>query len=234
MIFKIFRENDKRTIFVNNISYDSTEERIKSVFESFGQILDVRIIYDKETKKPKGYCYVEFMEEESVGSVMQNKNNFVVDGRKVMVKTSQSVAKIREKLKYVAHITNLPFSISEEKLKEFLSKNDVDKIIDCLITKDETGNSKGFGFVEFEDEESLKKALLLTGKIIRGRPVTIKMSTRNITRNNKRKASLEIEDLKSEIKIGKKQKLDEIKTSEPEEVKKELGLSNKDFRKFLK
>jgi polyadenylate-binding protein len=171
----------------------------------------VRIIYDKETKKPKGYCYVEFAEEESVGSVMQNKNNFVVDGRRVMVKTSQSVAKIRENLKYVAHVTNLPFSISEEKLKEFFTKNEVDKIIDCLITKDENGNSKGFGFVEFEDEESLKKALLLTGKIIRGRPVTIKMSTRNITRNNKRKAS---GDLEGEIKIGKKQKLDESKISE--------------------
>jgi polyadenylate-binding protein len=192
----------------------------------------VRIIYDKETKKPKGYCYVEFAEEESVGSVMQNKNNFVVDGRRVMVKTSQSVAKIRENLKYVAHVTNLPFSISEEKLKEFFIKNEVDKIIDCLITKDENGNSKGFGFVEFEDEESLKKALLLTGKIIRGRPVTIKMSTRNITRNNKRKAS---GDLGGEMKIGKKQKVDESKISE--EVKseeKKSGLSNKDFRKFLK
>jgi polyadenylate-binding protein len=190
---------------VNNISYDSTEEKIKSAFEPFGQILDVRIIYDKVTNKPKGYCYVEFAEEESLGAVMENKNNFFIDGRRVMVKTSQSVIKIRENIKFVAHVTNLPFSLTEEKLKEFLKKNEIDRIIDCLITKDESGNSKGFGFVEFEDEDSLKKSLLLTGKMLRGRPVTIKMSTRNITRTNKRKAS---NDLEGEIDLKKKPRIE--------------------------
>ncbi len=190
---------------MNNISYDSTEEKIKSAFEPFGQILDVRIIYDKVTNKPKGYCYVEFAEEESLGAVMENKNNFFIDGRRVMVKTSQSVIKIRENIKFVAHVTNLPFSLTEEKLKEFLKKNEIDRIIDCLITKDESGNSKGFGFVEFEDEDSLKKSLLLTGKMLRGRPVTIKMSTRNITRTNKRKAS---NDLEGEIDLKKKPRIE--------------------------
>ncbi len=83
---------------------------------------------------------------------MKNKSNFIIEGRKVMVKSSQSVIKLRENIKFVAHITNLPFSITETKLKEFFNKNGIEKIRDCLITKDDQGNSKGFGFIEFEDE----------------------------------------------------------------------------------
>ncbi len=83
---------------------------------------------------------------------MDNRDKFYIDGRKVIVKPSQSMAKLREALKYVAHITNLPFSLSEEKLKYFFVKNGIDKITDCLITQDENGNSRGFGFVEFADE----------------------------------------------------------------------------------
>lgn len=146
-------ENDKRTIYINNISYGSTEESIKSAFEPFGTILGVRIIDDKHTDKPRGYGYVEFAEEESVENILKSKSKFVVDGRNLMVKASQSVAKIRENVKHVAHVTNLPFSLSEEKLKQFFIKYKIEKIKDCLINKKEDGiTSKGFGFVEFEDE----------------------------------------------------------------------------------
>jgi RNA recognition motif-containing protein len=203
-----FGENDKRTIFVNNISYASTEESIKAAFEPFGQILDVRIITDKVNYKPKGYCYVEFLEEESIEKVMENKLNFIVDNRKVIIKSSQSVTKLRENIKYVAHVTNLPFALSEEKLKKFFISNGAEGITDCLITKDDEGNSKGFGFVEFNSQvflllinkEYLHKALSLSGKIIKGRPITVKLSNRNITRNNKRKAN---SDLESIIKVKK-------------------------------
>ena len=39
-----------------------------------------------------------------------------------------------------------------KKLIEFFGKNEINKITDCLINTDEEGNSKGFGFVQFEDE----------------------------------------------------------------------------------
>jgi len=83
---------------------------------------------------------------------MENKQTIAISGRKVIVKRSQSVTKLREDVRNVAYVTNLPFSYEETNLKSFFNKNEVDKILDCLITKDESGKSKGFGFVEFEDE----------------------------------------------------------------------------------
>jgi len=112
----------------------------------------VRIIYDKVLCKPKGYGYVEFAEEESLSKVMANKTSFAINGRKIMIKRSQSVTKLREDVRNVVYVTNLPFSYDEGNLKSFLEKNEVNDIIDCLITKDDSGNSKGFGFVEFDNE----------------------------------------------------------------------------------
>ncbi len=137
---------------MNNIAYDSTEEKIISAFLPYGRILDVRIIYDKANKRPKGYCYVEFADELSVCNVLKTKDPIVIEGRRVIIKSSQSVAKIRENIKFVAHVTNLPFSLTENKLKEFFIKNQIENISDCLINLDDQGVSKGFGFVEFSDE----------------------------------------------------------------------------------
>lgn len=53
-------------------------------------------------------------------------------------------------------------------------------------------------------QEGLNSALQLTGKLIKGRAISIKLSTRNITRNKKRTAST---DLESEMNLDKKQKL---------------------------
>jgi RNA recognition motif-containing protein len=92
------------------------------------------------------------LEEESIAKVMQHRYDFVVDNRKLMIKSSQSVTKLRENVKYVAHVTNLPFSLSEEKLKKFFTSNGAEGITDCLISKDDEGNSKGFGFVEFNSQ----------------------------------------------------------------------------------
>jgi len=114
--------------------------------------LDIRVILDPETKNPKGYCYIEFLKEESVDLVINDKKNIIMEDRKIFIKKSQSVVKLRENIRNVLYISNLPFFTDEEKLKAFLEKEGVSNILDMLIVRDENGKSKGFGFVEVSDE----------------------------------------------------------------------------------
>ncbi len=87
----------------------------------------------------------------------------------------------------------MPFKVQEKDIKGFFEKEDIRNIIDVLIVKDEKDCPKGFGFVEFEDEENMNKALKVKNGIIKGRAILIKKSNRNITSkshndlNNKRK-----------------------------------------------
>lgn len=44
------------TVFVGNISYETTEEQLKDVFSQAGNVLSFRLMYDHETGRAKGRC----------------------------------------------------------------------------------------------------------------------------------------------------------------------------------
>ncbi|KAF7828840.1 U1 small nuclear ribonucleoprotein 70 kDa [Senna tora] len=50
-----------KTLFVARLSYETTESRIKREFESYGPIKRVRLVTDKNTNKPKGYAFIEYL-----------------------------------------------------------------------------------------------------------------------------------------------------------------------------
>lgn len=75
-----------------------------------------------------------------------------IDGRKIIVKRSQSDVKMREKLKHVVYMTNLAYSTQEKDIAAFFLTHGVDGIEDIHIVTNEDGSSKGFAFVQFDKE----------------------------------------------------------------------------------
>ena len=225
-------KNDKRTLFINNLPFDVIKEQIKETFCDFGKILDIRIIYNPHTQKPRGYGYVEFEDENSIDKIINSDKTFEINGRKITVSKSISVEKLRNAVKYVLHISNLNFKIKEKDIEELISKdidleNDLKKILLC---KDDDGKFKGYGFIEFNNKESFDKILKLNGKVFKGRNLVIKESTRNITEksendkkfiNKKRKKSQNLEE--SEISEN---------TNENNKNKKKK-MNNSDFKKMF-
>lgn len=70
------------------------------------------------------------------------------------------------------YVGNLPFSVTEESLTALFSE--YGKLKNVNIIKDMyTGQTKGFGFVEFVNPEDAKKALELDGKDFSGRPLKV-------------------------------------------------------------
>ena len=179
-------KNDKRTLFINNLPFDVEKEQIKEMFNKFGKILDIRIIYNPHTQKPRGYGYIEFEEENSVDKIINYNKNFEINGRKIMVSKSISVEKLRNAVKYVLHISNLNFKVKEKDIEELISE-EIDKEKDLkkiFLCKDDNGKFKGYGFIEFNNKEAFDKILKLNGKVFKGRNLVIKESTRNITEKN--------------------------------------------------
>jgi len=71
------------------------------------------------------------------------------------------------------YVGNLPYNTSEEDLKElFGTHGNVTSV--SLISDRETGRSKGFGFVEFENDDEAKKAIdALHGQDFGGRALVV-------------------------------------------------------------
>lgn len=51
-------------IFVSNISFKVREQALKDLFSEYGEVSNVRIIKDKETRRSKGYGFVEMPNDE--------------------------------------------------------------------------------------------------------------------------------------------------------------------------
>lgn len=52
------------SIYVGNLSYEVTEEDLKSVFAEYGSVKRVQVPTDRETGRPRGFAFVE-METDS-------------------------------------------------------------------------------------------------------------------------------------------------------------------------
>ena len=74
-------------------------------------------------------------------------------------------------------VTNLSYSVREDALKAFMIKN-FGGVNSVKLAIDDKQRSKGFAFVEFNDTESLKKALEAREFKLEGRIALIKQSNR--------------------------------------------------------
>lgn len=72
------------------------------------------------------------------------------------------------------YVGNLPFSMSEEELRQVFEKDGRQLSDVKLITDRQTGRSRGFGFVEFSDDSQAQSAIAaLNGKEINGRALVV-------------------------------------------------------------
>ena len=72
-------------IFVGNMSYQATEEELRSTFAEFGQIQSATIIKDKATGESKGFGFVEMHSNKEAQSAIEGLNNKEFMGRSIMV-----------------------------------------------------------------------------------------------------------------------------------------------------
>ena len=63
-------ENQAQTIFVGNLSWNTTDDMLKSIFEPCGNVADVRLAR-KPDGRSRGFAYVEFETEEAVKKALE-------------------------------------------------------------------------------------------------------------------------------------------------------------------
>lgn len=83
-------ERPRFTVFVGNISYDTTEEQLKDFFSQVGPVVSFRLMYDRETGKPKGFGFCEYEDQETAMSALRNLNGEMVNGRAIRVDRAEN------------------------------------------------------------------------------------------------------------------------------------------------
>lgn len=75
-------------IFIANLDFDITSEDLKATFSQFGTVSYAHVVYDKKTKRSKGYGYVEMEDIDEALNAIDSLNGLEVNGRKIDVKVA--------------------------------------------------------------------------------------------------------------------------------------------------
>lgn len=79
-------------LYVGNLSYDTTEEKLRTLFAEAGTVDSVDMITDRDTKRPKGFAFVSMSNQAEAEKAIQMFNGKMVDEREIKV----NIAKPRE------------------------------------------------------------------------------------------------------------------------------------------
>ena len=72
-------------IYVGNMSYDTTQEGLESLFAQYGSVDSVKIITDRETGRAKGFGFITMNDDSSAQSAIAELNGKEFDGRTLKV-----------------------------------------------------------------------------------------------------------------------------------------------------
>ncbi|NOY81707.1 MAG: RNA-binding protein [Kiritimatiellaeota bacterium] len=72
-------------IYVGNMSYSTSEDQLRTLFEEHGTVDAVRVITDRDTGRPKGFAFVEMGDSTEAEAAVQALNGNDVDGRTLTV-----------------------------------------------------------------------------------------------------------------------------------------------------
>lgn len=84
-----------KKIFVGGLAPESTEDALKTFFGEFGTVEDVILMYDRETKRPRGFGFVTFTAEEPVDKLVA-KRYVQLDSKQVEIKAALPKASMHE------------------------------------------------------------------------------------------------------------------------------------------
>ena len=74
-----------KNIFVGNLSFGATEEKVRSLFEPFGAIDRVSIVTDRDTGQARGFGFVEMSNNSEGDKAIAALNGVDLDGRALNV-----------------------------------------------------------------------------------------------------------------------------------------------------
>uniref|UniRef100_A0A8C9UA74 DAZ associated protein 1 n=1 Tax=Serinus canaria TaxID=9135 RepID=A0A8C9UA74_SERCA len=155
-------------------------ETLRSYFSQYGEVVDCVIMKDKTTNQSRGFGFVKFKDPNCVGTVLASRPH-TLDGRNIDPKPctprGMQPERTRPKEGWVRKdpcvSSGIPLHYSQVlKAENFPSLFQVTEVV--MIYDAEKQRPRGFGFITFEDEQSVDQAVNMHFHDIMGKKVEVK------------------------------------------------------------
>ena len=88
---------EEKKIYIGNLPYTLTEEDVKNIIEEKGMnVLEIKLISDKNTGRAKGFGFVEFETKELAQQAVDTLNNLEVNGRQLKVNKAKKMTPLND------------------------------------------------------------------------------------------------------------------------------------------
>ncbi|XP_031575349.1 poly(U)-binding-splicing factor PUF60-like isoform X3 [Actinia tenebrosa] len=174
-------------VYVGSINFELREEHIRQAFIPFGPIKKIDLSWDPLTMKHKGFAFVEYDLPEAAQLALEQMNGVLLGGRNIKVGRPSNVPQAaplieqfeQEAKKYARiYIASVHPDLHEDDIKSVFEA--FGKVVSCTLATEVMPNKhKGYGFIEYENQQSANDAIAsmnlfdLGGQFLRvGRAIT--------------------------------------------------------------
>ncbi|XP_062189017.1 heterogeneous nuclear ribonucleoprotein 1-like isoform X1 [Phragmites australis] len=178
-------EADSGKLFVGGISWETDEERLREYFGRFGEVTEAVIMRDRNTGRARGFGFVVFSDSGVAERVTMDKH--MIDGRMVEAKKAvprddQSIASKNNGSSIGSpgpgrtrkiFVGGLASNVTEVEFRRYFEQFGV--ITDVVVMYDHnTQRPRGFGFITYDSEDAVDKALHKNFHELNGKMVEVK------------------------------------------------------------
>lgn len=169
-------DGPRTNLIVNYLPQTMTQEEIRSLFSSIGEVESCKLIRDKVTGQSLGYGFVNYHNPEDAGKAIQTLNGLRLQNKTIKVSYARPSS---EAIKGAnLYVSGLPKHMTQPDLERLFAS--CGAIITSRILCDNiTGLSKGVGFIRFDQRQEAERAIQkLNGTIPEGstEPITVKFA----------------------------------------------------------
>ncbi|GMY25062.1 polyadenylate-binding protein 7 [Fagus crenata] len=154
------RRSGKGNVFVKNLNESIDNVGLQDIFQKFGNILSCKVSMFEDGKS-RGYGFVQFEFEESANAAIEKLNGSTVGDRQIyvgkFVKRSDRILASPDAKFTNLYVKNLDLDVTEELLREEFSQ--FGKIASLVISREDNGTSRGFGFINFDNPDDARQAM---------------------------------------------------------------------------
>lgn len=174
-------------VYVGSISFELREDTIRQAFLPFGPIKSINMSWDAQTQKHKGFAFVEYDLPEAAQLALDQMNGVMIGGRNIKVGRPSNMPQAAPIIEQIMQESKSYNRIYVSSIHPDLSEEDIKSVFDAfgsvksckLPASTSPGKHRGYGFIDFETEQSVLDAIAsmnlfdLGGQYLRvGRAIT--------------------------------------------------------------
>ena len=171
-------EERLQKLFVGGLNRSTEDETVKSYFEKYGELTDCIVIKD-QSKNSRGFGYVTFADYRCTFQVLQDKkeNGHTIDEKAVEVK--RAIPRDDSNTNPVSHTKTTKIFLGgiKKEAEESDIREAVEKVLEGygsivgidMIREKESGEFRGFGFIELDSNDSVDTVCCVKNISIKGK-----------------------------------------------------------------